>query len=128
MVLCSWLILTIEQTIVHVTYTMKWRWHVLERTTIRLRINNQFRSTRSIHLEIVLNVGYLYLIICKDVLRHWDMYLDICNLMKWMRNSILLWTIAKWFGGLSMLFWECNFCFKKWAKPMEKNCNEIKCQ
>jgi len=23
-------------------------------------------------LEIVLNVGYLYLIICKDVLRHWD--------------------------------------------------------
>ena len=71
MVLGSWLILTIEQTIVHViTYTMKWCWHVLERTTIRLRINNQFRSTRSIHLEIVLNVGYLYLIICKDVLRH----------------------------------------------------------
>jgi len=24
----------------------------------------------TIHLEIVLNVGYLYLIICKDVLRH----------------------------------------------------------
>jgi len=88
--------LTIEQTIVHVmTYTMKWRWHVLEWTTIRLRMNNQLRSTRSIHLEIVLNVGYLYLIICKDVLRHIDMYLGICNLMNWMRNSILLWTIAK---------------------------------
>jgi len=61
------------------TYTMKWRWHILQRTTIRPRINNQFRSTRCIHLEIVLNVG---------------------NLMKFMRNSILLWTIAKWFGGL----------------------------
>ena len=58
MVLGSWLILTIEQTIVHViTYTMKWCLHVLERTTITLRINNQFRSTRSIHLEIALNVG-----------------------------------------------------------------------
>jgi len=30
-------------------------------------MNNHFRSTRSIHLEIVLN---LYLIMCKDVLRH----------------------------------------------------------
>lgn len=37
-------------------------------------VNNQFRSTRSIHLGIVLNAGYLDLIIYKDVLRHWDMY------------------------------------------------------
>lgn len=53
------------------------------------------------------------------------MYRDICNLLKGMRNSNLLWTHAQRFGGLSVLFWERNFCFKKWAKAMEKNCKII---
>lgn len=39
-----------------------------------------------------------------------------------MRHSILLWPIAR-FGGLLMLFWECNFCFKKWTKTTEKKTN-----
>ena len=29
------------------------------------------------------------------------------------------------FCQLHLELWECHFCFVKWAKAMEKNCNEI---
>ena len=41
--------------------------------------------------------------------------------MSFCKTSIVLWWTIRLFCQIILEFWECNFCFKKWAKPMEKN-------
>lgn len=56
---------------------------------------------------------------------YWDIEIYTKTFAIWWNG----WQIHFWCEQLPnelevcLLFWECHFCFKKWVKPPEKNCN-----